>query len=217
MTSMTRSRSGRPLWLTLPLLLAGCGGGDSGAPPADSGALAFADATSTQDAFWTSLQALCGGAFAGTVLRDTPATPDNAFAGVDLVMHVRECSDSEIRIPFHVGEDRSRTWVLTQLPEGIRLKHHHLHEDGSPDDVHFYGGDTADSGTSERQEFPADAFTAELLPAAATNVWTMEVIPGEAFSYGLRRVGTDREFWVEFDLTRPIDPPPAPWGATDFR
>jgi len=201
--------------LLLPLLLGGCGGGaDSDATSESAAVRSSADEGSAQDAFWSSLQGLCGGSFAGTVLRDTPETPDNAFAGVDLVMHVRECAEGEIRIPFHVGEDRSRTWVLTRLPEGIRLKHHHLHDDGTPDAVHLYGGDTAERGTSERQEFPADAFTAELLPAAATNVWTMEVIPGRTFAYGLRRVVTDREFWVEFDLTRPVETPPAPWGAS---
>jgi len=51
-----------------------------------------------------------------------------------------------------------------------------------------------------------------MLPEAATNVWTIEIVPGELFAYGLRREGTDRRFRVEFDLTRPIDPPPAPWG-----
>jgi hypothetical protein len=52
-------------------------------------------------------------------------------------------------------------------------------------------------------------------PAAVTNVWTMEVIPGERFAYALRREGTDRRFRVEFDLTRPVAPPPAPWGHAD--
>ena len=46
-------------------------------------------------------------------------------------MHVRECSEDAIRIPFHVGEDRSRTWVVTRTANGLRLKHDHRHEDGS--------------------------------------------------------------------------------------
>ena len=29
-------------------------------------------------------------------------------------MHVRDCSERELRIPFHVGDDRSRTWVVTR-------------------------------------------------------------------------------------------------------
>src|SRR5690606_36214968 len=129
------------------------------------------------------------------------------------VMHVRECAENEIRIPFHVGEDRSRTWVLTRTETGLRLKHDHRLEDGSEDEITQYGGDTASEGDAEWQEFPADAFTASLIPAAATNVWMIEIIPGERFAYALRREGTDRRFRVEFDLTTPVEAPPAPWGT----
>ena len=62
------------------------------------------------------------------------------------------------------------------------------------------------------QRFHADEHTAELIPAAATNVWTVEIVPGKAFTYSLEREGTDRKFKAEFDLTREIPPPPAPWG-----
>jgi hypothetical protein len=76
-----------------------------------------------------------------------------------------------------------------------------------------YGGDTSDSGSATRQEFHADAHTATLIPAARTNVWTIELVPGERFAYGLRREGTERRFRAEFDLTRPVAAPPPPWGA----
>lgn len=163
-----------------------------------------------QEAFWSALQGLCGGAYAGRITEVFPT--DTAFAGKALVMHVRECSPGEMRIPFHVGENRSRTWVLTRTAAGLRLKHDHRHEDGSEDRVTQYGGDTNASGSATRQEFPADAFTAKLVPAAATNVWTVEVIPGERFAYSLRREGMDRRIRVEFDLTRQVPAPPAPWG-----
>jgi hypothetical protein len=166
-----------------------------------------------QQAFWSSLQELCGRSFAGRVI-EAPAG-DETFTGRALVMHVRECRPGEILIPFHVGEDRSRTWVLTQTRDGLRLKHDHRHEDGSEDEVTQYGGDTRSAGTPERQEFHADAFTAGLIPAAATNVWTVEVVPGRTFAYALRREGTDRRFRIEFDLTRPVAAPPAPWGHTE--
>ena len=58
----------------------------------------------------------------------------------------------------------------------------------------------------------ADAFTSQLIPAAATNVWTVEMHPGERYVYALRREGTDRRFRIAFDLTNPVEPPPAPWG-----
>jgi hypothetical protein len=128
-------------------------------------------------------------------------------------MHVRECSESEIRIPFHVGDDRSRTWVVERTDEGLRLKHDHRHSDGSEDAVTQYGGDTAEPGTATRQTFPADEHTAMLVPAAATNVWILELEPDTRFAYALRREGTERRFRAEFDLTRPVPAPPAPWGS----
>ena len=169
-------------------------------------------ATSEQDAFWASLQRMCGNAYGGQLVQGSAA--DSAFRQNALVMHVRECSEREVKIPFHLGENRSRTWVVTRTDAGLRLKHDHRHEDGSEDAVTQYGGDTRDAGTAARQEFWADAHTATLIPAAATNVWTMEVM-GDRFAYALRREGTDRRFRVEFDLTRPITPPPAPWGHTE--
>lgn len=162
-----------------------------------------------QQAFWNSLQQLCGGAFEGTVM-EAPAG-DTAFAGKRLVMDVRSCSQNEMRIPFNVGDNRSRTWVVTRTPEGLRLKHDHRHEDGSEDAITQYGGDTRAPGSTERQEFHADAHTAHLIPAAFTNVWTIEVVPGERFSYALRREGTDRRFRIDFDVTRAVATPPAPW------
>jgi len=166
----------------------------------------------SQDAFWAGLQALCGRAFTGRLTDGSPA--DSAFRRAELTMHVRGCTPTEMRIPFHAGADRSRTWVLTRTQAGLRLKHDHRHADGTEDKVTQYGGDTRDAGVATRQEFYADALTASLIPAARTNVWTVEVDPaGQRFAYALRREGTDRRFRVEFDLARPVAPPPAPWGA----
>lgn len=164
----------------------------------------------SQQQFWTSLQTICGQAFEGALVERVPM--DDVFTGRELVMHVRECDDEVIRIPFHVGDNRSRTWVLFRTGDGLRLKHDHRHEDGSPEDLTWYGGDTTDAGTATTQEFPADDETAEMLPAAATNVWTVEIHPGQTFAYALRREGTERRLRVEFDLARPVDPPPPPWG-----
>jgi hypothetical protein len=164
-----------------------------------------------QQAFWSAIDALCGQAFAGTVV-EAPAG-DTTFAERELVMHVRSCRETELRIPFHVGADRSRTWILSRTDTGLRLKHDHRHEDGSEDPVTQYGGDTEGPGEADRQEFAADSVTAELIPAAVTNVWTIEVEPGRRFVYALRREGTDRRFRIEFDLTRPVATPPGPWGS----
>ena len=183
------------------LLLAALAGGCAAAP---------GPAASPQDAFWSRLATLCGQAFSGRVVEGT-APSDQAFREAQLVMHVRECRDGEVRIPFHAGSDRSRTWVLTRTGSGLRLKHDHRHEDGAADAVTQYGGDTRDAGSAQQQEFYADEHTASLIPAARTNVWTMEVLPGERFAYALRREGTERRFRVEFDLARPVAAPPPPW------
>lgn len=168
------------------------------------------------DSFLAAVSRHCGKAYAGRVLVDTPATPNSPFADKALVMHVRECGAGEIKIPFHVGEDRSRTWVLTRTPTGLRLKHDHRHEDGSPDKVTLYGGDTADAGTVDRQTFPVDAesianFQANGLTASVSNTWAME-ISQDRFVYELSRPN-GRLFQVEFDLSRPVPAPPAPWGS----
>ena len=157
------------------------------------------------DAFLANLTALCGKAFEGRVVTTDSADAD--FANKRLLMRVRDCSATEVRIPFHVGDDRSRTWVLTRTAAGIRLKHDHRHEDGTEDVISQYGGDTATQGTANRQEFPVDQyskdlFTRENRTVSNTNVWAMEVHPGRMFAYELRRA--NRHFRVEFDLTRPV-------------
>jgi hypothetical protein len=178
------------------------------------GACAHAPEGGVQDAFFASLSALCGQAFAGRVVTNDPR--DASFASQPLVMHVRECSEREIRIPFHVGENRSRTWVVTRTGAGLRLKHDHRHEDGSEDVLTQYGGDANDQGGAVRQEFPADdaskgLFLANDIPDSVMNVWAIEVSPGNVFAYELRR--PNRFFRVEFDLSRPVAAPPPPWGA----
>jgi hypothetical protein len=167
-----------------------------------------------QTLFFVTLGELCGRAFEGRVVSSDAA--DREMAAQRLVMHVRSCEGDVIRIPFHVGADRSRTWVVTRTASGLRLKHDHRHEDGREDVLTQYGGDTAVPGTATRQEFPVDRFSRELFTrenraVSSTNVWAMEVHPGRMFAYELRREG--RHFRVEFDLTRAVAPPPPPWGG----
>ena len=79
----------------------------------------------------------------------------------------------------------------------------------------MYGGQTTNSGMANLQMFPADQETTNILPAAATNVWWVELVPGKYFTYNLRRMGTDRLFSIRFDLSTAIDIPEAPWGWKD--
>ena len=165
-----------------------------------------------QDAFMASLNALCGQRFLGRVMTTDAADAD--FASSRLVMHVRDCSTDEVRIPFHVGDDRSRTWVISRNDDGgLTLKHDHRDPEGNPDGLHWYGGDTTAAGTANRQEFPVDEFSIELFNAgnaavSTTNVWAVEVHPGRIFAYELRRA--NRHLRVEFDLTQPLIPVAAP-------
>ncbi len=186
-------------------------------------------ASSAQNIFWTALTSHCGNAYAGALTSNDAA--DAEMQGAEMVMHVRRCDAARIEVPFHIREpdgswNRSRTWVLTRTDTGIRLKHDHRHEDGEPDAVTLYGGDTADGGTPRRQSFPVDEesiamFQREGLDASVTNIWSIAVDPagtrGADFTYALSRTiaagaPQDRDFTVRFDLTRPIAPPPAPWG-----
>ena len=167
------------------------------------------------DRFLSHVQALCGKAYEGRIV-SPPSEADAAFSGKRLVMHVRGCSTDGVRIPFHVGEDRSRTWVITRTDGGLQLKHDHRYADGTEDKLSQYGGDAIAGGSAARQSFPADAFSRAMfarqnIPASTANVWAMEVHPGRMFAYELRRPG--RFFRVEFDLARAVQPPPAPWGA----
>ena len=194
-----------------------------------------------QDAFFDALASHCGKAYSGKLVSSDAADAD--FAGAPMVMHVAECSDDRIAVPFHVktggddanggaddGWDRSRTWVITRTGDGLRLKHDHRHQDGEPDAVTMYGSDTAPDqageGTARAQDFPVDQesiamFKTEGLDASVTNVWTVEVDPASAdnarFAYQLQRTveggaSEPRMFRVEFDLTQPIETPPAAWG-----
>ena len=176
------------------------------------------------DAFMAAIAAHCGKAYAGRIVANRPAsnTPD-PFEGKALVMHVRGCSDPtrSLEVPFHVGDDHSRTWLLTRTSGGVRLKHDHRHADGSPDAMTMYGGDTSRSGTPVRQEFPVDAesialFSRDGRSVSTENTWSMEIHP-RMFAYELARPTSalnpeGRMFRVEFDLTRPVALPPTPWG-----
>ena len=53
-------------------------------------------------------------------------------------------------------------------------------------------------------------FSREGRSVSNSNVWALEIVPQRHFVYELARAG--RLFRVEFDLTRPVAAPPAPWG-----
>ncbi|WP_232360463.1 hypothetical protein [Paraneptunicella aestuarii] len=169
----------------------------------------------THDAFFDAIKQHCGKAYEGKVTVDNQ--PSKTFSENRLVMHVRKCTDKELQIPFHVGQDASRSWIITKTGSGLSLKHDHRQANGEYDKSTMYGGHTVDAGWDEVQSFPADQYSKELfvasgIPQSIGNTWQMFIYP-ETFSYRLVREG--REFRVDFDLTKAVAVPPAPWGYAD--
>lgn len=171
--------------------------------------VSFSQSDKGSKQFWNQLKKHCGNAYEGTITAG--ATANDPFSGKKLVMHVRSCAEDQIKIPFFVGDDKSRTWVLTLKNDIITLKHDHRHEDGSEDKVSQYGGTSTNSGLSNIQFFPADQFTSDLISYASNNIWWI-TIDENSFTYNLRRIGSERFFSVTFDLLKPISAPDAPWG-----
>lgn len=158
------------------------------------------------DGFLANLQGLCGHSYAGRVVASDAV--DASYAATPMVMGPVACAGGEVRIPYAIGEDRSRTWVLSRAGRGLKLRHLHTPPDGSIDPVSNYGGVSLTAGTAESQDFPIDAASKALvlrqnLPTSVDNVWTVEVHPGASFAYVLRR--PNRHLRVEFDLSKSLD------------
>jgi len=157
---------------------------------------AYANQSSQQ--FFDNMKQLCGQTKVGKSV--FPANKDDSFYGKKLVMKVKSCSDNEIRIPFSVGEDHSRTWILTLTDKGLLFKHDHRHEDGTPDDLTMYGGYSDNNGTDFSQYFPADEATKVLVPKGKSNVWYLTIDQEkQQFIYYLERHSKPR-FKAVFDL-----------------
>ncbi|MGB2578696.1 cytochrome c556 [Elusimicrobium simillimum] len=172
-------------------------------------AMAFAKKENNAQKFFNELKKHCGNTYEGVAVAGGDEAP---FKDAKLVMNVLSCKKNEIRIPFFVDEDKSRTWVLTLKGDKILLKHDHRHKDGTSDDVTMYGGITSNAGSPTMQVFPADQETTDMIAYAAPNVWWITV-DGTSFTYNLRRMGTERFFSVKFDLTKPVKAHPGyPWG-----
>ena len=157
----------------------------------------FAD--SPQQSFFDAMSQLCGKTFFGKTI--FPDDKEHDFYGKKLIMTVKECSEKVIKIPFQVGDDTSRTWILSKTDNGLLFKHDHRLADGSPDPITLYGGLANQSGTSAVQFFAADKETQMLIPAAKTNVWSLKFDnKNDQFIYNLERHNKPR-YRAVFDLT----------------
>jgi hypothetical protein len=154
----------------------------------------------TSNDFLSHFSQYCGQSFAGKTV--FPDDPEHDFAGKKLIMTIAECSEKEIRVPFQVGENTSRTWIITRTNKGLLLKHDHRHEDGTPDEVTMYGGYEDQASTALKVNFAADEATATMLPEASTNVWTLSFDKdNKHFIYSLTRHNQPR-YEAIFDLTQ---------------
>lgn len=154
-------------------------------------------------AFFNHLASLCGKSFAGKqVYRSHHGS---SWAEKTLIMHVTVCEDLQIHIPFHVDEDKSRTWMFLVEDGMLRFRHQHLHEDGTHEDDSMYGGYANDEGGAFVQYFPADEFTAGVIENGGGNLWIVSMNEAMTyFSYRLDRDG-EKRFEIVFDLTQPIE------------
>ena len=143
--------------------------------------------------FFDTLSTFCGAKFEGKSMFPPDDAPGNAFARKKLVANIVSCTADEIRVPFIVGEDRSRTWIIKRTSTGLELLHDHRHADGQPDAVTMYGGPSVDAGTSTAQSFSSSPHTHVVFPGSETNIWTISVAPdGSALIYNLDRHGKPR-------------------------
>lgn len=156
-----------------------------------------------RQSFLARFQPYCGHMFAGrSVMVDLG--DDHPLEGADLRMMVEVCTDDEVRIPFRVDDDRSRTWILRMTDEGLHLSHDHRHEDGTEYEANLYGGYADRSGTDRKQFFPADERTIRDRPGREINVWSKEFdLENERYYYRLYLRGELR-YEAEFDLSQPV-------------
>ena len=156
-------------------------------------------ASSPADSFWQRLSLHCGMQYEGVMVSNDAVDAD--FAKATMLARFERCSADEIRVPFWVGNDKSRTWVFTREGDTIEFRHEHRHSDGSFDEVTGYGGFGEATGVDGQLNFPADAqtkavFNATGLTVSLVNVWTVES-SAEQFVYQLAR--PNRFFRVEFN------------------
>jgi len=177
-------------------------------------AAVFMSVPASADGLFETLQANCGKSFQGTVVRAPEGDP---WRSAKLVMHIRDCSDTQIKVPLHYNDNHSRVWIVTRIEgDRLRLKHDHRHENGHSDAVTMYGGETAagDGAPGDADaDFIVDAESVKIFfdngnTRSPDNVWSMAV-KGTNFTYGLVR--PDLDFLASFDLTKPVATPPPAW------
>jgi len=164
--------------------------------------------------FFQQLSAQCGKAYPGKLTLEPEG--DDMLTGTELlIVHFRECSDTQLKVPFHIEleatEDwnRSRTWIFTKHADKLELRHDHRTKQGDDDKVTMYGGFSFGEGDVIRHEFQSVERTTE---SGYFRGWRIEIEPGVRYTYGTVR-GSEWSWRIDFDLSQPLtELPPAPWG-----
>lgn len=153
--------------------------------------------------FLNNLASLCGQSFRGEQI--FLAEGRDSWEDEELIMHVTVCEEDRVHIPFHVSDDESRTWMFLVEEGRLRLRHDHRYPDGTPHDLHLYGGYSDGEGTGYRQHFPVDEFSKrEVLDEERGREW--QIVLDEdmtTYSYRLLYHG-EIVLQVDFDLTSPL-------------
>jgi hypothetical protein len=184
--------------LLLPLLIATAlpAGATADPPGAD-------DPLDRQRGFFENLRAMCGQTFGGRTIL-APVT-DETFEPARLFMVVEHCEEDEIRVPFIVGDDDSRTWVFQMRQQGLTFFHEHLRPDGTEHDVSGFGGHASPEGTATFQSFP-DFWATEETPPAEHRIWRLAIDEEhDLFVYYLDRGGAPA-YRLVFYLGEPSPP-----------
>lgn len=156
-----------------------------------------------QAEFINQIQEFCGHAYRGETQFISLGDGDHELQDPEMVMVLNECSDDEVRIPFYVDDDRSRTWILSMREDGLHLAHDHRNPDGTEQEDNMYGGWADASGNETVQFFPADESTIDDRPARAANKWSVKIMPDEMeYIYSLY-LNEELRFRAVFDLSEP--------------
>ena len=170
-------------------------------------------AESNQDKFFDSINAHCGNAFSGSVEDSSNST---AYNGRKFVLHIRDCSDTQIKMPLHIDDNSSRILVLTKSDGSIKLQHDHRHADGSSDALTLYGGYSSADTTDNVTNFPESAESIAITKAYAPtrtypSVWSI-ILSSEDITYQVVRPG--RTIKTKFKFTDTVAHPPKAWDLS---
>lgn len=182
-------------------MMMACGGPSE--PASEEATTAPPVLSEAEQSFMANLLSLCGKSFQGE--ETFMAEGRESWADKLLVMHVAYCDEDEVRIPFHVDDDHSRTWIFMTEDGRLRFRHDHRHADGTPEDLTLYGGYANGEGSRFIQHFPADAYTVRMLQDTLGRQWDIAFADNMSIMTYQLRYDNELMFEASFDLLNPIE------------